>query len=396
MPTVAITSFHVQGPDGQDAYPAGSPVTIWAQCASEHDQQLVVDGSFSLSNGDEGVVQVALGPGDSEWLSWQSSPLPAGGYDSTVTLSGELESSSALFDSTGMSFEVVVPAPVTPSVEVVALALQPHTNVEHDDGTAWSDDPVRASAHVANRGGDTGPVQVTIWSSDGQAQTFDTELAAGEERWFSAELSALPAGSHQVSAAVVWEAESSSEVLSQLSRDLAVTDRGPGWIIANVQVRVNDFRGEPLRGYRVFLRFIGMDGSDYYGGETVEASEAEHGVLTCPGIHLQPEGTAQVMAVSEGDPRPLLEGQEGYRLAEGDTNLAFTATQGVTERTYSAHTAAEVGTAVTSEFSAGVEIEIIEIGGSVATEQSRSRTYGEAEEWKVRVGLTNLAITQTS
>ncbi len=185
-------------------------------------------------------------------------------------------------------------------------------------------------------------------------------------------------------------------MLAQTSRQLTVSEMSDDWIEANVQIRVNNYRDEPLRGYRIFSIFTGMDGTDYYGGETIEATENDAGIVTSAGIFVQREGTVRVMALAEGDARPMLEGQHHYVLAEGDTNLAFTAAQGMTEQTYNAHSQDEIGEAVQSDFSVGVEIEIIEIGGSVATEQSRSRTYGEAVEWKVRVGLTNLTIDQTS
>lgn len=399
MAVVSITSFHVQDADGGDTYVEGRPVTVWVECTSDHADPLTVDGSFSLSNGDGGQAQLQLDAGAAEWMSWQSSSLPAGGVDVSVSLSGEVGMASELFAETGLSFEVQGAAdlgPSTPHVEIDALALQPLSNVDHDDGTAWSDDEVRASAHVVNHGEATGPVAVTIWSSDGQSHVIETELSAGQDEWFAFELQPHVAGTHEIHAAVSWEGPDTSEVLTQTSRQLTVSERGEHWIEANVQISVNDYRGEPLRGYRIFSRFIGMDGTDYYGGETVESTENEAGVVTSAGIHVQREGTVQIMAVGDGDARAMLEGQLHYTLAEGDTNLAFTADQGVTEQTYRAHSQDEVGEAVQSEFSAGVEIEIIEVGGSVATEQSRSRTYGEAVEWKVRVGLTNLTIEQTS
>lgn len=399
MATVSISSFQVQDPDGGENYVEGRPVTIWVQCTSEHHEPLAVDGSFTLSNGDAGNAQVQLDAGATEWMSWQSSSLAAGGVDAAVTLHGEVGMTSELFADSGLSFEVQAAAaagPATPTVEIDALALQPHSNVDHDDGTAWSDDGIRASVHVVNHGEATGAVTVTIWSSDGQSHAVEAELAASQDEWYSFEMQPHAAGTYDIHAAVTWEGPDSSEVLAQTSRQLTVTERSGDWIEANVQIRINNYRGEPLRGYRIFSKFIGMDGTDYYGGETVESTEADSGVVTSVGIFVQREGTVQIMAISEGDPRPMLEGQHHYSLAEGDTNLAFTADQGVTEQTYSAHSQDEVGEAVQSEFSAGVEIEIIEIGGSVATEQSRSHTYGEAVEWKVRVGLTNLTIEQTS
>ena len=80
MPTVSITSFYVQDADGDEHMTAGNAVRVWAQCTSEHDAAVTVDASFTLSNGENGSDQIQLEPGASEWVSWQSSALDAGGY----------------------------------------------------------------------------------------------------------------------------------------------------------------------------------------------------------------------------------------------------------------------------------------------------------------------------
>ncbi len=209
MATVSIASFHVQDAEGGESYVEGHPVTLWVHCASEHHEPLVVDGSFNLSNGDVGQAQIQLDAGATEWLSWQSSSLPAGGVDASVTLSGEVGMTSELFAETGLSFEVhsqVDVGPIIPLVEIDVLALQPHSNVDHDDGTAWSDDEIRASVHVMNHGEASGAITVTIWSSDGQSHVAETELQASQDQWFSFEMQPHVAGTHEIYAAVSWEA----------------------------------------------------------------------------------------------------------------------------------------------------------------------------------------------
>jgi len=393
MPYVEITSFNVHPPEGADHLEAGHCATIWAQITNQHMEQLTVHSNFDMGAAGGGSTEVPLGPGESQWIHWTSQPLTSGGYESSLVIGGELENSSEQFDQTGMSFEVHEPEEVVPAAEV-SLVLQPHTNMDHDEGTALADEAIAASAQVRNTGNTRATMMLTIWSSAGHQQNIEVTLDPGADEWHTLEIPALGVGSFEVHAAATWTGADANHELARATRQLVTKELAKDWIEGSVQIVISGYDGHPLRGYRVFTKFTGFDKEVAFGGEFVEASESDNGLVTLTGIKIPKRGTIHVMAVSEGEPKPMLEGQLLYpRLADGDTTPGFHAQQDVNHVTIQARNQAEFSEKLSMEVEAGLEIEILSIGGSEATEHARSRTYSEAVAWQVRVGRSNLKIT---
>ncbi len=328
-------------------------------------------------------------------------PLHAGGYEleATGSYEDEASASSQVIDPVGASVLVDARPPAAPSARIESLHLQPHTNVEHAANTAWSTEAVRVSVRAHNTGTTHLDAALVVAAGD---QRFDAAvaLAPGAEQWYTFDTRAFAPGTVEVGAWLTTETATQSVALDHASVQLTVvaapTDDGTGssdWVVANAQFRVTDFRGQPMRSHHLLVRFVGMDGSLAFGGETIEAAALQGGLQTCSRVHIPREGTVQLYGVSSGAAGAMLEGQCGYRLVGTDHNLSFDVVQQHEDLTFSARSAEEVSRMVGSEVSAGLTIDILEIGGKVATEDTRSRTYEQAVEWKVRVARSELTVT---
>lgn len=408
MPNAHFEWIHIAG-HGNAEPQGGEELFVSAELVNDGDDDLG-EVTVVLSCGDHTHQEAAhVGPHGRHTFAGSVGVVAAGGYDLSAVAYAELEDSSGEIARTGVSQLIHAPeqhhdpqphpeeAPyaAAPSGRIHAIAVQPHSNVEHAAGTAWSNEPLRISVQVENDG--TTAVhdgQVTV-----QAGTQTLQVAAnpapGTADWYAVEATALEAGNHEIQAWWTGEANDQSHNLAHHTEPLTVTDPpSTGWIQGNVQFRVIDFMGRPLRGYRLFTQFKGMDGQDAYGGEQVEASRMEGGVQTCAGIRFPSEGTLSVMFVSEDEPGPVLEGLRGYQLAEGTTNVSFDVLQGHEELTLSATDANGVADQLSAKISGGLKFEVVSVGGEVATSETRSRTYTQAVSWKVRVATEALTITQ--
>ena len=94
----------------------------------------------------------------------------------------------------------------------------------------------------------------------------------------------------------------------------------------------------------------------------------------------------RVMAVSTGEADELIEGSTRYRIKDGEDALGFTVSQAHEDATITARSMAAVREQLSTEVSAGLEIEVLSIGGSVATESEQTREFETSVEWKVRYG----------
>jgi hypothetical protein len=99
------------------------------------------------------------------------------------------------------------------------------------------------------------------------------------------------------------------------------------------------------------------------------------------------------MAVSTEQPDEPIEHTKTYHLADGQTALVATADQDAGDATIKAKTLQGVKDKLSSEVSAGVEIEVLSVGGKVAGEHEESREYETEVEWHVRYGLPSFTVT---
>src|SRR6266508_220784 len=172
-----------------------------------------------------------------------------------------------------------------------------------------------------------------------------------------------------------------------------------GWHQVDVSFVIKDPKGSPIRGYRFFSQFFGPEGQESYGGEDVGDSQMNAaGILTRPNVWLQPEGTVRLMGVADMDaghqPGPMLEGVARYKVAAGATSIGFDVDQGKEVVTVTATSSREASEKVTAEGHAGIQIEILELGGSVGSEHGTSRTQGQEIQYQVTLGTPALTVTQ--
>jgi CARDB len=173
-----------------------------------------------------------------------------------------------------------------------------------------------------------------------------------------------------------------------------------GWHQIDVSFVIKDPRGGPIRGYRFFSQFFGPEGQESQGGHDVGDSALNAaGILTRPNVWLQQQGSVRLMGVADMDsgnhPGPMLEGVAHYHLAAGATALTFNVDQGHETVTVTASSQQEASDKVTAEGHAGIQIEIVELGGSVGTEHSHGHTEGQQVQYQVTLGTPALTLTQT-
>lgn len=172
-----------------------------------------------------------------------------------------------------------------------------------------------------------------------------------------------------------------------------------GWHQIDVSFVIKDPKGAPIRGYRFFSQFFGQEGQETEGGQHVSDSAMNAaGILTRPNVWLQNEGTVRLMGVADmdggGTPGPVLEGVARYHLANGATSLGFDVQQGSEVVTVTASNQHEASEKVTAEGHAGIQIEILELGGSVGTEHGTTHTEGRQLQYQVTLGTSALNLTQ--
>lgn len=173
-----------------------------------------------------------------------------------------------------------------------------------------------------------------------------------------------------------------------------------GWQQIDVTFLVRDPRGHPIRGYNFFTEFYGPEQQTSYGGQTAGDSALDAaGLLQCPNVWLRPDGFVRMMGVATaGGPHeggPMLEGLAAYRLAAGATTLVFEVRQEREEIEVTASSSEEASQKVAAEGHAGIEIEILSLGGSGSTEHGSTHTEGREYRYKVILGTPTLVVTQT-
>ena len=173
-----------------------------------------------------------------------------------------------------------------------------------------------------------------------------------------------------------------------------------GWAQIDVTYIVRDPRGRPIRGFNFFSRYLGPENEESYGGEDAGDSELDAaGIMRCPNVWLKSEGSLNLMAVpTAGGPHeggPMLEGSTSYRLAPNATTMTFDVSQGQFKVEVYANSREEASRKVAAEGHAGIEIEILSLGGSVTEEEGTSHSRERGMKWEVVLGTTALTLAQT-
>ena len=216
-----------------------------------------------------------------------------------------------------------------------------------------------------------------------------------ERHGHSTNAPAQEVGSHTFEVWASMETDNQSVVVGSDTATLNVVAANASFQPIDVQLTLHDFRGRPLEGRAIFVQFLGQEGDRAGGAETVEGTMASRGVWTSPNASIPPRGSMTVMAVSIGGAEEASEPIEGsvrYHIADGATALGFTVRQAFEERTITARSLRAVREQLSAEMNAGLEIEVISIGGSVATESEESREFETSVEWKVRYGRARVRV----
>jgi hypothetical protein len=384
---VRIETASVHGPTGEAE--EDEDLSASAQLVNDGSEPVSLDLSFRIDGSEVGRTAGALDPGASASFSLPAGRLTAGGHDLTVVVGVDDGSSSSQVEQ-GVSFTIAPPPP--PTVEIGPVHLQPHTNVEHEAGHAWSDEKVGVSVHVHNTG--QRPVQaVVVLNLGGHSESHDVHLGPGEDKTVSSDAGPFPAGEHTISASVSTETSSQSVLLGESSATLSVQEPTGGWHPVNVQIILHDFRQRPLEGRAIFVEFTGMDAHKAGGAETVDGTTSSGGILTRPGITIPPKGALKIIAVSTGAADEPIENTIPYHLADGQTDLSITANQESAKAKVTAKSVEGVKDKLSAEMHAGLEIEVVSVDGKVGSEHEESHEFEHEVEWEVLYGRPSFQIT---
>ena len=161
-----------------------------------------------------------------------------------------------------------------------------------------------------------------------------------------------------------------------------------GWRQADVTVTLKNFLGQPMRGHRAIAEFRAPGVAAVY-----QAAEVSGGAVIWSKVWLKPQGTVRVLAVSTGAPGVAPEGVEQYTLpASGPLKLE--AVQDGNEVTVSAETSQEAAEKVGVTGKAGVNFEVVELGGEVSSESERKKGSSRSVSWKVILPTSTFKLRQ--
>jgi hypothetical protein len=141
--SVTINQVSIQSDTG--TIEAGESLTAWAELNNDGDTQARATVTFTIDSSTRGDATIDLSPNDTQWVQAVVGELSAGGHEleATAAIDDGMSSSQA---SNGISFNVGAGAggggTHQPQVEIGQLAVRPHTNVEHEDGTAWTGESI--------------------------------------------------------------------------------------------------------------------------------------------------------------------------------------------------------------------------------------------------------------
>ena len=177
------------------------------------------------------------------------------------------------------------------------------------------------------------------------------------------------------------------EVIKVSAAEKSQLLRKAGWQQRDVIMVIKDFKGEPLRGHRVFAEFKGPNGT------LTEAADVQGGSVIWSNIWLKPEGTVRIMAVSTGQAALAPEGVALYKLPDKGP-VKFDVEQQKTEVTVTAKTSEEAASKAGAKGTAGIEFEVIKLGGEVSSEESKTKGTSLETSWKVILPTSTLVVKQ--
>jgi len=389
--TITITQLSVHGAGGEPA--AGEELTAYAELTNDADHSARVEVTVAVDHQDIGTSHAEVAACGSEWVHVALGHLTSGGHDLAVRGAVDDGMSSAEVHN-GSSFHVAAPA--APTATLGPLTIRAHSNVEHPAGQAWTGERIGVWVEITNTGSRQLHTSVSVTNDSGQGGSHEVTLEPNQQQWVQQDFDALAAGTHTFTAQAAAETENQSVILAHAQGTLTVTAATAGYAHCNVQLALRDFQGRPMGGRAAFVQFLGMDGTVADGAETVQGTATTGGVLTLPQVMMSPRGSMRVMAVSTGEADQPVEGVVPYHLAEHQTDLQYTAEQEHADLRVTATDMQGVRSQLSSEVSAGVQIEVLSIGGKVATEDERSRQHTEAVEWVVRIGRPSFTFTVTN
>ena len=163
--------------------------------------------------------------------------------------------------------------------------------------------------------------------------------------------------------------------------------RRAGWRQADVIIILRNFRGEPLSGYAVFASFAAPGVATQH-----HMTNAEGGVVTWSRIWLKPEGAVTIRALSRGTPALAPWGVTSYQLPSRGA-LRLRAEQQKREIEVTATTSQEAATKAGVSGTAGVDFEVVSLGGGVSAEEERRRGRTVSTRWKVIIPTSTFNVT---
>jgi hypothetical protein len=384
---VRIDQSSVQGTLGEAQ--EGDNLTASANLVNDGTDPVKVSLSFQIDGTEAARTDGSIDAGASGQFSMPVGQLTVGGHTLGVVVGVDDGSSSAQVDHTAPFTVTALPLP---TAEVGSIHIQPHSNVEHPAGHAWSNEKVRVSVLVHNTG--TRPLSAEVLLDiGGHVDKQEVQLAAGEQKWVSSDGGPFAVGVHQITASASTEASNQSVLLGSANGTLTVSEPTAGWHPVNVQIVLHDFRQRPMDGRAIFVEFTGMDSTKAGGAETVEGTAASGGILSRPQITIPPRGAVRIMAVSTGAADEPIENTAPYHLADGQNDLSITANQEASTAKVTAKSIQGVRDKLSAEMSAGVEIEVLSVGGKMGAEHEESQQFEQDVEWDVRYGRPSFAIT---
>ena len=178
------------------------------------------------------------------------------------------------------------------------------------------------------------------------------------------------------------------EVIEVSSKRRAQILSKAGWRQADVVVTLKNFRGQPMRGHQAFAEFRAPGVATIY-----QSAEVTGGAVMWSRVWLKPQGSVRVLAASTGAAALAPEGVEQYSLpASGPLKLE--AVQEGNEVTVSAESSQEAAEKVGATGKAGVNFEVIELGGEVSGESERRKGSSRSLSWKVILPTSTFKLRQ--
>ncbi len=162
--------------------------------------------------------------------------------------------------------------------------------------------------------------------------------------------------------------------------------RGAGWRQGSFTFTVLDYRGEPMIGHRLFVQFRSTVGEP----QTL-AADIQGGSAIFSNVWVRPQGTMYARAVSTGTPTESPAGTVHYTLP-ANAQMRFQATQAHRDVEITATNGAEAARQAGASGTAGVNFEVLEVGGTVSSEERRTRSASESKRYTVRFPTAELTI----